>query len=67
MLVVTNPSGPPHSILTVSGIFTDGPVFNSTVQVRVTVEPTVMIPAAAGLLVILTLGAGTKNAERKGL
>ena len=38
MLVVINPAGPVHIVFTVTGTSTDG--LNSTVQVRVTSDPT---------------------------
>ena len=59
MLVVINPAGPVHTVFTVTGTSTDG--LNSTVQVRMTELPTVMMPD--GLLVILTVGVGTKPKE----
>ena len=52
-------SGPVHTVFTVTGTSTDG--LNSTVQVRVTSLPTVMIPG--GLLVTLTVGVGTTQRE----
>ena len=58
MLVVINPSGPVHFVVTVTGI-SDTSELNSTVQVIVTVDPTGrMIP---GLEVdkITEVGAGT--------
>ena len=56
------PAGPVHTVFTVTGTSTDE--LNSTVQVRATSVPAVMIPG--GLLVILTFeGVGTGEGERK--
>ena len=54
ILAVKYPSGPVHTVFTVTGTSTDG--LNSTVQARVTELPAVMTD---GLLMMLTVGAGT--------
>lgn len=65
MLRGINPSGPFHSVFTV----TDSEVFatklgNSTMQVRLTSDPIGQI-GLAGSLVILTVGPGTVNEYSK--
>ena len=55
MLLLKLISGPVHTVFTVTGTSPNG--LNSTVQVRVTELPTVMMPV--GSLVILTVGKGT--------
>ena len=47
-------------MVTVTRTFTDG--LNTSVQVRVTEVPTVMMPG--GLLSILTVGHGTRHEKR---
>ena len=54
VLVFINPSGPVHTVFTVTGTSTDG--LSCTVQVKMTELPADM---ADGLLVMLTVGAGT--------
>ena len=54
VLAVMNPSGPVHTVFTITGTSTDG--LNCTVQVKMTELPADM---ADGLLVMLTVGAGT--------
>ena len=57
VVVVINPAGPVHTVVTVTGTSTAG--LNITVQVRVTSEGAGQI-GLAGLLVMLTeVGAGT--------
>ena len=56
------PSGPVHTVFTVTGTSTDG--LNSTVQVKITELPAVM---AEGMLVMLTVRDGTgeeKSSDR---
>ena len=51
------PSGPVHTVLTVTGTSTAG--LNTTVQVRVTSDPTGRIGEAGILVIFIELGAGT--------
>ena len=53
-------SGPVHTVFTVTGTFTDG--LNSTMHVRLTEFPLVIIPG--GLLVTVTVGVGTRNKKK---
>ena len=57
--VSVTPAGPVHTVFKVIGTSTDGLNSTVTVQVRVTVDPMVIIPV--GLLVMLTVGVGTKQ------
>ena len=56
VVVVINPAGPVHTVVTVTGTSTVG--LNSTLQVRVTADPTAMVP-----LVMVTVGVGTRGEE----
>ena len=57
VVVVINPTGPVHTVFTVTGTPTAG--LNSRVHVRVTADPTAMV-----LMVIVTAGGGTKGEYR---
>ena len=50
------PAGPVHSVVTVTGTSTAG--LSTTVQVRVTSDPTAMVP-----LLMVTVGVGTRGEE----
>ena len=52
VVVLINPSGPVHTVFTVTETFTAE--LNTTVQVRVTVDPTAIV-----LLLMVTVGVGT--------
>ena len=52
------PPGPVHTVFTVTGTSTD--VLNSTVQVKITEPPTVMVD---GLLAMSTVGVGTESEQ----
>ena len=56
MLAVMNPSGPVHTVLTVTGTSTAG--LNSTVHVRTVKDPTIM-ELSKSLITLTTLGSGT--------
>ena len=56
MLVVINTAGPVHTVFTITGTSTTG--LNSTVQVRVTSDPTGWM-GLTGSLEITTIGIGT--------
>ena len=58
VLVVINPSGPLHSVITVTGTFTSG--LSSTVQVRVMEDPTI---GTTGGVTVTLVGAGTINVK----
>ena len=62
MLVVINPSGPVHTVFTVTGTFTEG--LNSTVQVRVTLDPIGRIGLTGSLVRTTEFGFGTKKIQR---
>ena len=64
VLVVINPAGPVHTVVTVTGISTSG--LNSTVQVIVTADPIgrMMIPGL-GVDKITEMGAGTIYGQRR--
>ena len=51
------PAGPVHSVFTVTRTFTTG--LNSTVQVRVTVDPTGRMGLTGSLVTVTEVGAGT--------
>ena len=53
------PSGPVHSVFTVTG--TSTAELNSTVQVRVTLEPAI---TPSGAMIITPVGAGTKGRRK---
>ena len=55
MVVVINPSGPVHTVWTVTGTSTTGSM--STVHVRVTADPAMIMKVV--LLVTMTVGVGT--------
>ena len=57
--VSVTPAGPVHTVFKVTGTSTDGLNSTVTVQIRVTVDPMVIIPV--GLLVMLMVGVGTKQ------
>ena len=57
VLVFINPFGPVHTVLTVTGTSTAG--LNSTVQVRVTSDPTGWIGLIGSLVTVTEVGAGT--------
>ena len=57
VLVVINPFGPVHTVLTVTRTSTAG--LNSTVQVRVTSDPTGRIGLTGSLVTVTEDGAGT--------
>ena len=59
MLVVINPAGPVHTVFTVTGRSTAG--LKSTVQVRVTVDPTGRIGLTGTLVIFTEVGAGTRS------
>ena len=57
LLVVINPSGPVHSVFTVTG--TSTALLNSTVQVRITLVPIGQIGLTGLLLTFTEIGTGT--------
>ena len=57
MLVVINPAGPVHTVVTVTGISTAG--LNSTVQVIVTADPTGRTGLSGALVTVTDVGDGT--------
>ena len=59
VLVVLNPAGPVHTMFTVTGTSTAG--LNSTVQVRVTVDPIGRMGISGILVIVTEFGDGTKN------
>ena len=62
VLVVLNPAGPVHTVFTVTGTSTAG--LNSTVQVRVTGDPTGRIGLGRSLVTLTEVGAGTARMMR---
>ena len=56
VLVVINPAGPVHIVVTVTGTSTAG--LNSTVQIRVTADPIGRM-GLVGVLVTTIIGLGT--------
>ena len=64
VLVVMDPSGLVNTVFTVTGASTAG--LNSTVQVRVTVDPKGGIGLGMLLDSITEVGAGTANHDRNG-
>ena len=63
MLVVINPSGPVHTVFTVTRTSTAG--LNSTVHVRVTLAPMGQIGLTGLLLMVTKIGAGTVINKKK--
>ena len=61
MLVIMNPAGPVHSVVTVTGISTTEP--SSTVQVTVTADPTGLIGLIGILVTVTDVGGGTSKIE----
>ena len=57
VLVVLNPAGPVHTMFTVTGTSTAG--LNSTVQVRVTLDPIGKTGLSEFVVIVTELGAGT--------
>ena len=62
VLLIINPTGPVHSVVTVTGTSTNG--LSSTVQIRVMEDPT--IGTTEGVTVTL-VGAGTKTLDAIGM
>ena len=56
MLAVMNPSGPVHTVLTVTETSTAG--LNSTAHIRTLEDPTIM-ELSKSLMTLTTLGSGT--------
>ena len=59
VLVVLNPAGPVHTVFTVTGTSTAG--LNSTVQVRVTLDPIGKTGLSEFVVIVTELGAGTRR------
>ena len=57
VLIIINPSGPLHSVVTVTGISTDG--LNTTVQVRIMVDPIKWMGLVRLGTIVTDVGAGT--------
>ena len=61
MLVVINPAGPVHTVVTVTGTSTAG--LNSTVQVKIGEDPDIIIMEPIGGVTVTVMGAGTEAQE----
>ena len=61
LVVILNPAGPVHTVVTVTGMSTAG--FNSTVQVRVTADPTGRIGLTGELVTVTDERGGTNEKE----
>ena len=64
VLVVINPSGPVHNVFTVTEIFSTG--LNSTIQVRLTVDPIGLMGLAGSLVMFTEVGGVTIGMKREG-
>ena len=62
MLVVINPFGPVHTVFRVTGTSTAG--LNSTVQVKVTADPTGRTGLAVSLVTVTDVGDGTNQKKK---
>ena len=63
VLVVLNPSGPVHTVFTVTGTSTAG--LNSTVQFRVTLDPTGQMGLTGSLVMVTDVGGRTRGQNRE--